>query len=72
MAYCELLLQNSLSLLVLLEWLIDMNLAIVYLLANFFLLIRIVKIIAIFTFDNYTFKYFRQFLNIDFCETCIS
>ena len=37
MAYCELLLQNSLSLLEILGWLIDMNLAIVYLPTHFFI-----------------------------------
>ena len=36
-AYCELLLQNSLSLLEKLGWLFDMNLAIVYLLTNLFI-----------------------------------
>ena len=49
--YCELLLQNSLSLLEILVLLIDVNLAIVYLRTNFSLK-RIVKIIATFTFDN--------------------
>ena len=53
MAYCELMLQNNLSLLEVLHvgWLIDVNLAILYL-PTLFLLKRIVKIIAIFTFDN--------------------
>ena len=51
MAYFELLLHNNLSLLEILGWLTDVNLAIVYLLTNFSLK-RIVKIIAIFTFDN--------------------
>ena len=37
MAYCELLPQNNLSLLELLGWLIDVNLAIVYLPTNFFI-----------------------------------
>ena len=37
MAYCEVLLQNSLSLLEQLELLIDVNQAIVYLLINFFI-----------------------------------
>ena len=45
MAYCDLLLHNNLSLLEILGWLIDVNLAIVYLMINFFLK-RIVKIIA--------------------------
>ena len=45
MANCELLLQNSLSLLEVLGWLIDVNLAMVYLPTNFFIE-RIVKIIA--------------------------
>ena len=36
MAYCELLLQNSLSLLEMLGWLFDVNLAIVYLPSAFF------------------------------------
>ena len=51
MAYCDLLLHNNLSLLEILGWLIDVNLAIVYLMTNFSLK-RIVKIIAIFMFDN--------------------
>ena len=66
MAYCELLLQNSLSLLE-----IDANLAIIYLLTNFYFK-KIATIIAFFTFNHYIFKYFRQFQEIDFCETCIS
>ena len=45
MANCELLLQNSLSLLEVLGWSIDVNLAMVYLPTNFFIE-RIVKIIA--------------------------
>ena len=36
MAYCDLLLHNNLSLLEILGWLIDVNLAIVYLMTNFF------------------------------------
>ena len=48
MAYCELLYQNSLCLLEIQEWLIDANLAIIYLLTNFYIEI-IVKIIAMFT-----------------------
>ena len=47
MAYCLLLLQNSLNLLEIPGLLIDVNLAIVYLQTNFFILKRIVKIIAI-------------------------
>ena len=35
MAYCDLLLHNNLSLLEILGWLIDVNLAIVYLMTNF-------------------------------------
>ena len=37
MAYCDLLLHNNLSLFEILGWLIDVNLAIVYLQTNFFL-----------------------------------
>ena len=37
MPYCELLLQNSLSLLEILRWIIDMNLASVYLRTFFFI-----------------------------------
>ena len=54
-AYCELLYQNSLSLLEIQEWLGDANLAIMYLLTNFYKKI-IVEIIAKFTFDHYIFK----------------
>ena len=57
--YCELLNQNNLSLLEIQEWLIDVNLAITYLLTNFYV-ISIVKIIASLTFDYYTFKYLRK------------
>ena len=60
MAYYELLPQNSLSLLELLGWLIDVNLAIVYLPTNFFI-----------KKNSQNYKYFRQFQKIDFCETCI-
>ena len=35
MAYCDLLLRSNLSLLEILGWLIDVNLAIVYLMTNF-------------------------------------
>ena len=41
----------DISLLEILGWFIDVNLAIVYVLTNFFIK-RIVKIIAIFTIDN--------------------
>ena len=51
MAYCDLLLHNNLSLLEIQGWLIDVNLVIVYLMTNFFYK-KIVKIIAISTFDN--------------------
>ena len=37
MAYCELLYQNSLSLLEILEWIIDANLVIIYLLTIFYI-----------------------------------
>ena len=37
MEYCELLNQNNLSLLEIQEWLIDVNLAITYLLTNFYI-----------------------------------
>ena len=50
-AYCELLHQNILSLLEILGWIIDVNLAIVYLPTNLFIN-RVVKIIAIFMFEN--------------------
>ena len=51
MVYCELLQQNSSSLLKILGWLIGVNLANVYLPTNFFIK-KNSKIIAIFTFDN--------------------
>ena len=37
MEYCELLIQNNLSLLEIQNWLIDVNLAIIYLLTNFYI-----------------------------------
>ena len=60
MEYCELLNQNNFSLLEIEEWLIDVNLAITYLLTNFYIK-TIVKSISIFTFGRYIFKYFRKF-----------
>ena len=72
MAYRELLLKNSLSLLALLEWLIDLNLAIVYLPANFFIKMNSQNYCNFYVRQLYIFKYFRQFLKIDFCETCIT
>ena len=51
MAYCDLLLHNNLSLLEILGWLIDVNLAIVYLMTNFFFK-KNCKFSAIFMFDN--------------------
>ena len=56
MGYCELFNQNKLSLLEIKEWLIDVNLAITYLLTNFYIK-RMVKISAIFMFYHYIFKY---------------
>ena len=58
MEYCELLNQNNLRLLEIQEWLIDVNLAITYLLTNFYIK-KNSQIISIFTFDHYTLKYFR-------------
>ena len=51
MAYCEVLFQNSLSLLETLRWLIDVNLDIVYILTNFFIKKKS-HFFAIFMFDN--------------------
>ena len=42
------------------EWLIEVNLAIIYLLTKFYFL-RIVKITIIFMFDDEMIKRFRQF-----------
>ena len=69
MEYCELLNQNKLSLLEIQEWLIDVNLAITYLLTHFDIK-KNSQNYCIFTFDYYILKYLRK--KIHFCETCIS
>ena len=56
MAYCELFYQNGLSLLKIQKWLIDANLAIIYLLSNFY-----IKNNSQFQFDHYIFKYSMNF-----------
>ena len=57
MAYCELLKQNCLSLLEMQDWLIESNLAII--LTNCYIK-KGVKIIAIFVFDDFIFKYYMN------------
>ena len=59
MEHCQLLNQNKVSLLEIQEWFIDVNLAITYLLTNFYIKENS-QIIAIFTFDHYIFKYLRK------------
>ena len=70
MAYCGLLHQNNFSLLEILGWLTDVNLAL-YSYQYTSSLNIIVKIIAIITFGNKIFKYFRRFQKMDLCETYI-
>ena len=60
MEYYESLHQNSFDLLEMQEWLIDVNLAITYLLTNFYIKKNTQKNIAIFTFDHFIFKYFKK------------
>ena len=60
MEYYESLPQNSFDLLEMQEWLIDVNLAITYLLTNFYIKKNSQKNIAILTFDHFIFKYFRK------------
>ena len=67
MAYCELLLPNSLNLHEILGWLIDVNLVIVYLPTNFFIK-RIVKITAFLCSTTKYSNILGSSKNIDFCE----
>ena len=67
--FYELLHQNSVCLLEILEWLIDVNLAITYLLTNFYIKKNSQKycnLCLITTYSNILGN------KIDICETCIS
>ena len=71
MEYCELLNRNKLSLLEIQEWLIDVNLAISYLLTNFYIK-KNSQSYCTFYVQSLHIQIFQEIKKIDFCETCIS
>ena len=71
MDYCDILNQNSLGLLEIQEWLIDVNLAIIYILTNFYIK-KNSQSYCICYVRSLHIKIFVEMKKMDFCGTSLS